>query len=242
MTPPTLRRVLGGLLGIAVVALLILWIGPSTIARFRADLLYYTGQHLLLVACSMVAALITGLGAGIALSRPSVSKSAERFMQIFNVANTVPPMAVLAIALAFFGIGGTSAVFALWLAALLPIVRNTYQGLAGVDGALKEAARGLGMRPLQSLWQVELPNAWPVIMGGVRIALVINVGSAPLSFLIGANSLGNLIFPGIYLNDPSQMLLGAVATALLALVLDGLAAWLTLRLSRHQAPSERAVV
>jgi len=120
------------------------------------------------------------------------------------------------------GIGSGPAIFALFLASLLPIVRNTYEGLKNVQGSLKEAAVGIGMTPRQVLWQVELPNAVPIIIGGVRVALAINVGTAPLAFLIGANSLGSLIFPGIALNNQPQLLLGAACTALLALLLDGL--------------------
>ncbi|MGJ8514480.1 ABC transporter permease [Carnimonas bestiolae] len=237
MTPTLLRRGGGALCAVILCWLILYWIGWATVVEFHTDLLFYTGQHLLLVLVSMVAALVVGIAVGIGLSRPRMAGSAERFMQVFNIANTVPPMAVLAIALAFFGIGATSAVLALWLASLLPIVRNTYQGLRNVDPALKEAAKGLGMRPLQALIRVELPNAWGVIMNGVRIALAINVGSAPISFLIGANSLGNLIFPGIYLNNAQQMLLGAFATALLALVLDGLVALIAHRLTAFQGHS-----
>ncbi len=147
---------------------------------------------------------------------------ADRLMQIFNIGNTVPSLAVLALALAVLGIGERPAILALWLASLLPIVRNTCEGLRGVSPALIEAARGLGMTATQRLFRVELPNALPVILAGVRISLVINVGTVPLSFLIGANSLGELIFPGIYLNNQPLLLLGAAATALLALALDGL--------------------
>jgi osmoprotectant transport system permease protein len=133
-------------------------------------------------------------------------------------------MAVLALALALFGIGDKPAVIALWLAALLPIVRNTYEGLKQVAPSMKEAARGIGMKPLQVLLRVELPNALPIIVGGVRTALAIIVGTAPLSILIGGESLGGLIFPGIYLNNHGQLLLGATATAVLALMLDAIVA------------------
>ena len=91
-----------------------------------------------------------------------------------------------------------------------------------MPAAMKEAARGIGMKPHQILFRVELPNALPIIVGGVRTSLAINVGTAPLSMLIGGESLGGLIFPGIYLNNHGQLLLGAAATALLALVLDAL--------------------
>jgi osmoprotectant transport system permease protein len=145
-------------------------------------------------------------------------------MQIFNIGNTIPSLAVLAIALGIFGIGDRPAITALFLASLLPITRNTYEGMKGVSPALREAARGIGMTPWQSLTRVELPNALPIMVGGIRTALAINVGSAPLAYLIGADSLGTLIFPGIYLNNQQQMLLGAAGTAVLALALDAIVA------------------
>ena len=213
-----------GLLGwaavLVILAPLVHWIGIDTIARYRDDLGFYLQAHLVLVLASMAAALAVGIPAGIALSRPHRVDQAERFMQFFNVGNTIPPLAVLAIALSILGIGAGPAIFALFLASLLPIVRNTYEGLKNVPASLKEAATGIGMTPRQQLWQVELPNAVPIIVGGVRVALALNVGTAPLAFLIGANSLGSLIFPGIALNNQPQLLLGAACTALLALLLD----------------------
>lgn len=216
------KGLLGGTVIVVVLALLVHWIGISTIEHYREDLLFYLQAHLILVLVSMFAALLVGIPAGVALSRPRMVKRAERFMQIFNIGNTIPPLAVLAIALGILGIGSGPAIFALFLASLLPIVRNTYEGLKNVQGSLKEAATGIGMTPRQVLFKVELPNAVPIMVGGVRVALAINVGTAPLAFLIGANSLGSLIFPGIALNNQPQLLLGAACTALLALILDGI--------------------
>ena len=216
------KGLIGGAVVVALLALLVHWIGINTIEQYRDDLLFYLQAHLILVLASMLAALVVGIPAGIFLSRPTMVGRAERFMQIFNIGNTVPPLAVLAIALGILGIGSGPAIFALFLASLLPIVRNTYEGLKNVQGSLKEAAVGIGMTPTQVLWRVELPNAVPIIIGGVRVALAINVGTAPLAFLIGANSLGSLIFPGIALNNQPQLMLGAACTALLALLLDGL--------------------
>ncbi|MFJ2332653.1 ABC transporter permease [Pseudomonas helleri] len=231
-----------GLIGcaavVAVLALLVHWIGISTIEHYQDDLLFYLQAHLYLVLASMFIALLVGIPAGIVLSRPNMVGHAERFMQVFNIGNTVPPLAVLAIALGFLGIGSGPAIFALFLASLLPIVRNTYEGLKNVPASLKEAAVGIGMTPRQVLWRVELPNAVPIIMGGVRVALAINVGTAPLAFLIGANSLGSLIFPGIALNNQPQLILGAACTALLALLLDGLVILISRRwLERGLRPS-----
>lgn len=222
MSKQTIRAVAWG--GVVAVALagLVAWIGVDVIRQYQERLIYDVADHLRLVAISMALALLTGVPAGIVLSRPCMRRWADRLMQVFNIGNTVPSLAVLALALAVLGIGERPAILALWLASLLPIVRNTYEGLRTVSPALQEAARGIGMTPCQRLLRVELPNALPVILAGVRISLVINVGTVPLSFLIGANSLGELIFPGIYLNNQPLLLLGAAATALLALALDAL--------------------
>lgn len=222
MTRSFRKVIIGGAISVLLVAGLVQWIGVGVIYQYRGDLLYYTGKHLQLVAVSMALALLVGIPAGILLSRPSVSRWAEYFIQIFNIGNTVPSIAVLALALAFFGIGNWPTIIALWLASMLPIVRNTFEGLKGVSAPMKEAAKGIGMKPYQILFRVELPNALPIIVGGVRTALVINVGTAPLSMLIGGESLGGLIFPGIYLNNHGQLLLGAASTALLALALDAI--------------------
>lgn len=218
------KVLLGAVALVAVLALLVHWITPAVLAQHREDLIYFLQAHLYLVFVSMLAALAVGIPAGILLSRPGREHSAERFMQVFNVGNTVPPLAVLAIALSVVGIGNGPAILALFLASLLPIVRNTYEGLRNVPGSLKEAATGIGMTPRQALWRVELPNAVPIIVGGIRVALALNVGTAPLVFLIGANSLGSLIFPAIALENQPLLILGAAATALLALLLDGLVA------------------
>lgn len=215
-------RLAGSLLAIVVVAgLLAKAIDAQTYQRYAGDLAYYTGRHLLLVGDSMALAVLVGIPAGVLLSRPAFARQAERFMQVFNIGNTIPSLAVLAISLSIFGIGDVPAIIALFLASLLPITRNTYEGMKNVPAALREAARGIGMTNWQSLLRVELPNAMPIIVGGVRTALAINVGTAPLAYLIGADSLGTLIFPGIYLDNQQLLLLGAASTAILALVLDG---------------------
>jgi osmoprotectant transport system permease protein len=118
------------------------------------------------------------------------------------------------------GIGDTPAIFALFVATLLPIVSNTLAGIRAVPPYLIEAAHGMGMSPGQILWQVELPNAMFVIYAGIRTALAINVGTVPLAFLIGGGGLGELIFSGIALNEFGMMLAGAIPTALLAILVD----------------------
>lgn len=229
-------RFLLGLVALILVLALVVWgIGLDTLKARQVDLLYLGQQHLILVFSSMALALLVGIPSGILLSRPAARRWAEYVMQIFNIGNTLPPLAVLALAMVIIGIGDKPAIIALFLASLLPIVRNTYAGLCSVPPSLIEAANGIGMTKLQRLRQVEIPNAWPVILSGVRIATAINVGTAPLAFLIGASSYGELIFPGIYLNDFPTLILGAVATALFALILDLALASLGRVLSPHIA-------
>ncbi|WP_396349759.1 osmoprotectant ABC transporter permease OsmY [Atlantibacter subterraneus] len=224
------------LLALIVVAGLIAWgVGMETIRARQVDLLYLGKQHLILVFSSMALALAVGIPSGILLSRPAARRFAEYVMQIFNVGNTLPPLAVLALAMVIIGIGDRPAIIALFLASLLPIVRNAYAGLCSVPASLIEAAKGIGMTRWQQLRQVELPNAWPVMLSGIRIATAINVGTAPLAFLIGASSYGELIFPGIYLNDFPTLILGAAATALFAMILDLALAGLGRLMSPHTA-------
>lgn len=227
-------RILSGLLFfILAIALLVYFIGFDTIRENRSDLIYLGKQHLYLVGCSMFLALLVGLPSGILLSRPFARGWSESAMQIFNIGNTLPPLAVLALAMIVVGIGDNPAIIALFLASLLPIVRNTYSGLKAIPPSLIEAANGIGMTPWQKLWRVELPNAIPVIFSGIRVAVVINVGTAPLAFLIGASGFGELIFPGIYLDNFPMLILGASATAIIALVLDMSLSTLSQILSPH---------
>ncbi len=184
------------------------------------EILFLSQQHILLVAISGSLAILSGVPIGVWLSRPSMSGKAEVVMQALNVGTTIPTLAVLALSMSLIGIGTVPAVFGLWVASVLPIVRNTYVGLAVVPPYLVESATGMGMRPVQILWSVELPNALYVIFGGIRTALAVNVGTAPLAFLIGGGGLGELIFTGIALSDTAMMLAGALAVGFIALFTD----------------------
>ena len=182
------------------------------IGKYRSDILFLTRQHMKLVAISGGLAIAVGVPLGLWLSRPR--------MQALNLGSTIPTLAVLALAMSLLGIGVVPAIFGLWAASLLPIVRNTYAGMLGVPTHYVEAATGMGMRPMQILGGVELPNALYVMFAGIRTALAVNVGTAPLAFLIGGGGLGELIFTGIDLNEPGMMLAGAIPTALLAVLVD----------------------
>lgn len=208
----------------AVVLAVTWWLWSSGMAEeimaYKSDIAYLSVQHVELVAWAGALAILIAVPVGVLLSRASLRRAADAAMQLFNIGSTVPTLAILALSMSLLGIGTVPAVFGLWAATLLPIVHNTYSGLKAVPPHLVEAATGMGMTPLQVLWRVELPNALYVIFGGIRTALAICIGSAPLVFLIGAGGLGELIFTGIALDELPMMLAGAIPTALLAVGVD----------------------
>lgn len=190
------------------------------IVDLRDDILFLLNEHIRLVLISGGLAIAVGVPLGIWLSRPSMQKYAEGLIQVLNIGTTIPTLAILALAMSILGIGMLPAIFGLFVATLLPIVRNAYAGCQAVPNHLIEAATGMGMTPGQILRRVEIPNALFVTFAGIRTALAINVGTVPLAFLIGGGGLGELIFQGIALNDFPMMLAGAIPTALLAILVD----------------------
>lgn len=201
------------------------------VARNRADLVSLTLEHLLLVLASTGAAAAVGVPTGILLTRrPSLSRPV---LAGANVLQTVPSLALFGFLiplLGSYGIGPLPAIIALFLYSLLPIIRNTFVGIQGVDPAVREAARGLGMTDRELLTKVELPLALGVITAGVRVATVIAIGTATIAAAVGAGGLGAFIFRGLRMNDPSLVLAGAVPAALLALSADALLGLLERRL------------
>lgn len=187
---------------------------------YWGDISYLTAQHLQIVAISGALALLVALPLGVWMSRPANQRYAMASMQILNVGQAIPKLALLALAMSLIGIGSGAAIFGLWVATLLPVAVNTYEGLRAVPPHLIEAAEAMGMTPRETLWKVEIPNAMNVIFAGIRTALAINVGTAPLAFLVGGGGLGELIFTGIDLNDFGMMLAGAASTAILAIAVD----------------------
>ena len=177
-------------------------------------------EHLYLVSISMVLATVLGLSVGIILTRESFKKFAGVCMYIVSLGQTIPSLAVIALAVSFLGIGATPAIFALTIYSILPIARNTLAGIIAVPPPLIDAARGMGLPPGRIFWEVELPNAMQVIITGFRVALIINIGTATLAALIGAGGLGKLIFTGISLMEPDKLLAGAIPVTLLALFAD----------------------
>ncbi|WP_313955596.1 ABC transporter permease [Paraburkholderia sp. BCC1886] len=204
------------------------WLGGF--AQYRSDIVYQSVQQMLMVALAGLAAIVVAVPAGVWLSRPHSGRAAHLVMLALNVGQAVPKLALLALAMSLLGIGAKPAIFALWLATLLPIAMNTFEGIRAVPPALIEAATGIGMTQRQILFRVELPNAMFVIFAGLRTALAITVGTAPLAFLVGGGGLGELIFTGIDLNDFTMLLAGAIPTALLAVATDLFVAQLQQRL------------
>lgn len=180
-------------------------------------------QHLYLVAASTGVAIVVGFPLGVALTRRPAWRGPV--LGLASVFQTIPSLALFGflIPLPFIGgIGARTAIAALVLYGLLPIVRNTYTGIAGVDPAVREAGRGMGMTDRQLLVMVELPLALGVILAGVRIATVVGVGTATIAAAIGAGGLGVYIFRGVAMVNDSLILAGALPAALMALAADGL--------------------
>ncbi len=179
-------------------------------------------EHIMLVTFASIAAICTSVPLGIIITRPTLRWLTPFIDNPVNIAQTVPGLAILALFFIYFGIGFRTAVFALWLYSLLPILRNTSVGIQSIDAGIMEAARGMGMRPWRILTRIELPLALPIIMAGIRTSVVICVGSAALSTFIGAGGLGDLIVTGVSLVRYNIIYAGAILSALLAILLDNL--------------------
>jgi len=207
-------------------AILLLFVGsmePGTLAEMRyyvPDVIYLGQQHLELALVSGLAAIAVAIPLGVLFSRPTMQRYAEYCMQFLNIGATIPTLALLAMSMAFLGIGFIPSVFGLFVITLLPIARNTYVGLQAVPGFMHETARGMGMSEKQKLFRVELPNAMSVIFAGIRTAFALNIGTVPIAYLIGGGGLGELVFMGIRLDDTPMMLAGALATASIAVLID----------------------
>ncbi|HEY7713564.1 MAG TPA: glycine betaine ABC transporter substrate-binding protein [Candidatus Binatia bacterium] len=198
------------------------------VARHGGEILELTFEHLILVIVATGLAILIGVPLGVVLTRkPGLSKAVLGFA---NVMQTVPSLALFGFLIPlniylfdvriFGGIGARTAVVALVLYALLPIIRNTFTGISSVDPAIRDAGRGMGMTDRQLLFQVELPLALGVIIAGVRVATVISVGTATIAAAIDAGGLGRYIFRGLRANDNALILAGALPAALIALSAD----------------------
>ncbi|MCK0714467.1 ABC transporter permease [Chromohalobacter sarecensis] len=182
-----------------------------------------TLEHISLVGVAVGIATLTGVPIGIAITKNE--RAAKTVLYIASIIVTIPSIALFGIMIPILsiigqGIGYMPAVIAVLLYSQLPIIRNTYTAINNVDPALREAARGVGMSQNQRLRMVEIPLAVPVIMAGVRTAVVLNIGVMAIAAYIGAGGLGTLISRGISQSDPRQLILGAVAVSVLAIIVD----------------------
>lgn len=201
------------------------------LVRNRSEALALTLEHVVLVAIAMLVAVLLGTPLGIVITRRA--RLRRWILGAANVMQTVPSLALFGFLIPvplLGGIGQRTAIVALALYALLPIIRNTYAGISGVDPAVIESARGMGMTDRQLLWHVEIPLALGVILAGIRVATVISVGIATIAAAIGAGGLGTYIFRGLAMVNNQVILAGAIPAALLALLADFSLGWVERRL------------
>jgi len=181
-------------------------------------------QHLSLTLWSTVITIVVAVPLGIVLTRPKYARAGTPILAVATSGQAIPAFGLLVIAFAWLGCGPWTTIWALSLFTLLPVLRNTIVGLEQVDKNIIEAGRGMGLTRRQTLRQIELPLAIPVILAGVRTALVITVGMAALAYLIGGGGLGATISAGLKLSRDLVLITGAVMTALVALTVDWIAA------------------
>lgn len=190
----------------------------STLNDRKDEVLTTILEHIQISFIALLIAILIAVPLGIALTK--TKRLSEVVMNIAAILQTIPSLALLGLMIPIFGIGRVPAIIALVVYALLPILRNTYTGIKEVDPSLIEAAKGIGMKPMRRLTKVELPIAMPVMMAGIRTAMVLIIGTATLAALIGAGGLGDLILLGIDRNNTSLILIGAIPAALLAIMFD----------------------
>jgi osmoprotectant transport system permease protein len=200
----------------------------------KAQIFELTLEHMWLVGAAMALAVAIGVPLGIALTRRTWLK--RPVLWSANLAQTVPSLALFGFLFSVPWLGARAdrmTIAALTLYALLPIVRNTFTGISGVDPAVREAARGMGLTDFQMLMQVELPLSLGVILAGVRVAAVISIGVATIAAAVGAGGLGEYIFSGLSMVNNQRILAGAIPAALLAVAADGGLGLVERRLKAH---------
>ncbi|MFW6111463.1 MAG: ABC transporter permease [Candidatus Bipolaricaulota bacterium] len=230
------RIVLIVLLGIFIG--LTIWVTQMDSLRYMQPKTYedigrQTWNHMKMVGIAELLAIGVGVPLGILVTRPGLKRFATPVVGTANVGQTIPSLAVIAIMAPILGYGFNSAIIALFVYSLLPVLRNSYAGIKDIDPAIVESAKGMGMSRAQIAWRIELPLARPVIMAGIRTSTVICVGTATLAVLVGGEGLGQIILTGLYTQIPLLIVQGAAPTAALAIILDtllgGFETWMTPR-------------
>ncbi|MBD2565752.1 ABC transporter permease [Nostoc sp. UIC 10607] len=197
------------------------------LVKYAPEILQHTLEHLFLVGIAIGIAILVGIPLGILITRKTYLR--QPILGIANIFQTIPSLALFGLLIPvpiIGGIGAVPAIVALTVYSLLPIIRNTYTGITGVDPAIREAGRGMGMTDRQLLLQVEIPLAMGVILAGVRVATVIAIGIATIAAAIGAGGLGVFIFRGISVVNNQLILAGAVPAAAIALLADFAIGWM----------------
>lgn len=197
------------------------------LVKYAPEIVQHTLEHLFLVGIAIGIAILIGIPLGILITRKTYLR--QPIIGIANILQTIPSLALFGLLIPvpiIGGIGAVPAIVALTVYSLLPIIRNTYTGITGVDPAIREAGRGMGMTDRQLLLQVEIPLALGVILAGVRVATVIAIGIATIAAAIGAGGLGVFIFRGISVVNDQLILAGAVPAAAIALLADFAIGWL----------------
>jgi osmoprotectant transport system permease protein len=179
-------------------------------------------RHLQIVLSAELLAIMIGIPIGFISTRRAFRFISPILIGTANIGQTVPTLAFIGITGAVIGMGFEAAVIALFIYAMLPIIRNTYAGIKSVNPSIREAALGMGMTKLQIILKIELPLAFPVIIAGIRTSTVVNVGTAAVAGMIGAGGLGELIVTGIAVRVTELIIQGAAPTAALAILLDAL--------------------
>ncbi|QQK08370.1 ABC transporter permease [Miniphocaeibacter halophilus] len=182
------------------------------------DILNKTLEHLYISSMSLFLGVIVAVPLGIILTK--TKKLSNLVIGLASLLQTIPSLALLAIMIPIFGVGKFPAIIALFIYSLLPILRNTYLGVVGVDENIVDAAKGMGMTKTQSILKVEIPLAAPVIMAGIRLSAVYVVAWATLASYIGAGGLGDLIFSGLNNYNPNLIIFGTIPVTALALIVD----------------------
>jgi len=231
-------------LGLALLGAIVLmpWLGPLFHAWFpalerpiyqRASFVTLTTSHIGLVAASSIVVVLVGVGAGIFATRPAGRDFVGLIDALTGIGQTFPPTAVLALSVPMLGYGALPTLVALTAYGVLPVVETTVAGLRGVAPSICEAADGAGFTPLGRLLRIELPLAAPVILSGIRTAVIINIGTATIGSTVGALTLGSPIIEGLSGSNPAYVIQGAVVVGLLAIVVDVLFERLNRRLLRR---------
>jgi len=201
-------------------------------SSFMAEILQTSGEHVVLVATAVLAAVVVGAPAAIALTLHA--RTRRWVLGVVNVIQTIPSLALFGVLLPIpliGGIGKRTAIIVLALYALLPIMRNMVVGILGVETGIRDSALAMGMTRQQILWRVEIPLALPTILAGLRIAIVSTIGTATIAAAIGGGGLGTFMFRGIATADLTTVLAGAIPAAVMAIIADEVLEWAERRYS-----------